>query len=60
MLQTVLVENTLKDEVQERPLKLNLSLGLERFKTIKEKLAGILRNTALNNTSIALSNYAYE
>jgi len=41
MLQTVLVENTLKDEVQERPLKLNLSLGLERFKTIKEKLAEI-------------------
>ena len=44
MLQTVLVENALKDqhqEVPEKPPKLQLSLCTEKFNKIREKLAGI-------------------
>lgn len=43
MLQTELVENTLKDHPEppeERP-KLAISLGVEKFNKVKEKLKGI-------------------
>ena len=41
-LQTVLVENTLREDqkVPEKPLELKLSLGEDRFNQIQKKLAG--------------------
>ncbi len=42
MLQTVLVENTLKEDekIPDKPLELNLSLVEDHFNQIQRKLAG--------------------
>lgn len=44
MLQTVLVENALKDDQKnlEKPLEFKVTLGEERFEKIRKKLEGIL------------------
>ena len=58
MLQTLLVEKTLKDDQRfsENPLELKLSLGVERFNKIQEKLAGILKCIALKDRTKAVKN----
>lgn len=44
MLQTVLVENALKDDQKnlEKPLEFKVTLGEDRFEKIRKKLEGIL------------------
>ena len=50
MLQTVLVENALKDDDKQpgKPLEFKVTLGEERFEKIRKKLEGILESVRLN------------